>query len=53
MGQHPIEGQRVTTVMAEEVDRRETVDAAVKLFCLELRDAAESHLRQGESVRGP
>jgi hypothetical protein len=45
-------GQSAATVMAEEVDRRETADE-VKLFCSELRDGAESHLRQGESVRGP
>ena len=38
--------------MFGEVDRREAADA-VKRFCLELRDAAESHLRQREGVRGP
>jgi hypothetical protein len=37
-------GQRAAAMMIREVDRRETADA-VKRFCLELRDAAESHLR--------
>ena len=45
-------GRRAAAMMVGEVDRRETVDA-VKRFCLELRDVAESHLRQGEGVRGP
>ena len=45
-------GQRLAAMMVGEVDKRETADA-VKRFCLELRDAAESHLRQGEGVRGP
>jgi hypothetical protein len=38
--------------MVGEVDRRDTADA-VNRFRPELRDAAESHLRQGEGVRGP
>ena len=37
-------GQRAAAMIVGEVDRRETADA-VKAFCLELRDAAESHLR--------
>ena len=45
-------GQRAAVMMVGEVDRRETADA-VKRFCLKLRDAAESHLGQGEGVRGP
>ena len=45
-------GQRAAATMVGEVDRRDTADA-VKRFHPELRDAAESHLRQGESVRGP
>ena len=40
-------GLRVAVMMVGEVDRRETADA-VKRFRPELRDAAESHLRQGE-----
>ena len=44
-------GQRAAA-MVGEVDRREIADA-VKRFCLELRDAVESHLGQGEGVRGP
>jgi hypothetical protein len=45
-------GQRAAAMMVGGVDRRETADA-VERFCLELRDAAWSHLRQGEDVRGP
>jgi hypothetical protein len=41
---------RATATFAE--DRRETADA-VKRFCLEFRDAAESHLQQEGGVRGP
>jgi hypothetical protein len=40
-------GQRVAAMMVREVDS-ETADA-VKRFCLELRDATENHLRQGEA----
>jgi hypothetical protein len=39
-------------MMVGEMDRREAADT-VKCFRLELRDAAESHLRQGEGVLGP
>ena len=41
------EGQRAAAIMVGEVDRRDTADA-VKRFRPEMRDAAESHLRQGE-----
>ena len=44
-------GQRAAAMMVGEVES-ETADAA-KRFCLELRDAAENHLRQGEGVCGP
>ena len=44
-------GQRAAAMMIREVDGG-TADA-VKRFCLELRDAAENHLRQGEGVCGP
>jgi hypothetical protein len=43
-------GQRAAAMMVREM--RETADA-VKRFRLELRDATESHLRQGEGVCGP
>jgi hypothetical protein len=45
-------GQRAAAIMVGEVDRRDTADA-VKRFRLELRDAAECRLRQGEGIRGP
>jgi hypothetical protein len=45
-------GQRAAAMMVGEVDRRDTADA-VKLFRPEMRDAAESHLRQGQGVRSP
>ena len=45
-------GQRAAAMMVGEMDRRETTDA-VKRFRPELRDAAESYLRQGEGVRSP
>ena len=45
-------GQRAAAMMVGEVDRRDTADA-VKRFRPEMRDAAESHLRQGQGVRGP
>ena len=44
--------QRAAAMMVGDVDRRETADT-VKRFCLELRSATESHLGQGEGVRGP
>ena len=49
---HCRKGQRAATMMVGEVNRRKTSDA-VKRFRLELRDAAESYLRQEEGVRGP
>src|SRR5271170_505117 len=45
-------GQRAAAMMVGEVDRRYTADT-VKCFRSEMRDAAESHLRQREGVRGP
>ena len=48
----PSSSQRAAAMMVREVDRRETADA-VKRFRPELRDAAESHLRQEEGVRDP
>lgn len=45
-------GQCGAAIMIREVDRRETADA-IRRFCMELRDAEESHLRQRKAVRGP
>ena len=45
-------GQRAAAMMVGEVDKRYTADT-VKCFRPEMRDAAESHLRQREGVRGP
>ena len=44
-------GQRAAAIMVGEVGRLETAEA-VKVLWFGVEDAAESHLRQGEGVRG-